>query len=60
MIEGGGGLRFLSEAPHAILIGGQVSGQKLQRYFAIESGIKGEVNFTHSTGAEFRNNPVMR
>src|ERR1700730_16341095 len=59
MIERRRGLCFLSEAPHAVLIRGEVSGQNLKRHSTIKFRVSGEINLTHAAFADFRDNRVL-
>ena len=52
MIEGRGGFGFLHEAPHALLVRGNLGGQNLQRYLAIQFCVLREIDFTHPTRAK--------
>jgi hypothetical protein len=54
MIQRGGGLRFLFEAPHPILIGSQISGKNFQGNLAMQPRIFREIHLAHSTRADFR------
>src|SRR5437660_3879404 len=47
VIERRGGFRFLYKPPHPVVLGGEFSSQYLQRYFAIELRILGQVHFPH-------------
>jgi len=44
------------KSAHAISVGGNVWRQNLERHLAMERGIVGKVNLTHSARAETRNN----
>src|SRR5258708_2794833 len=59
LVEGRSHSGFLLEALHASLVRGDVSRQDLQRNGAIELCVLGQINFTHSTGAQLLNNQVM-
>src|SRR5438876_8480673 len=59
MIERRRGLCFLSEAPHAVLIRGEVSRQNLERNSTIQIFILGEIDLTHATRTNFGNDAVM-
>jgi hypothetical protein len=52
MIERGGGLRFLFEAPHPILIGSQISGKNVQCNLAVQPRVFREIHFAHPTRAD--------
>src|SRR4029453_13448630 len=54
VIERGGGGRLLLEAPHSILACGKLTGENLQRSFAMEASIFGEIHLTHSALAYLR------
>jgi hypothetical protein len=47
MIERRGSLRFLSEAPHALLIRGHLSRQNLQRHLPAEFHIFRQIHLAH-------------
>src|SRR6266550_5794936 len=59
MVEGGGGLRFLNEAAHAIAVTGEIGRENLECNLAAELGIFSEINFAHSARADLRANFVM-
>src|SRR5207237_3007014 len=54
MIQGGSSFCFLHKALHPIRVRRDFSGQNLQRHFAIELRILGQVHFTHSACADLR------
>src|SRR3984893_17337 len=60
MIERRGGLCFLSEAPHAVLIRGEVSRQNLERNLAVKLGVLGEIDLAHATRTELGNDAIVR
>ena len=52
MVERGERLRLTLEAPQALLVHRDVSGQDLDRHFALEAGVLGPVHLPHPTGPE--------
>src|SRR5687767_3401136 len=60
MTERGGRFRFTNESLHPIAIRSDVGGKNLQRYFAVEPRVLGEVHLTHPTRTEFGDDTVMR
>src|SRR5438270_9337944 len=54
VIERRGGFRFLHKPPHAVVLGGEFSSQYLQRHFAIELCILGQIDLAHSALANLR------
>jgi hypothetical protein len=59
MIECGRRFRLLNKTAHAVLVCSKVSRQNLQRHFAIEFCVLGQIHFTHSTGTDFRDDAVV-
>jgi hypothetical protein len=49
----------LFEAAHSILVSGHIRGKNLQRHFAMEPRILRQMNLTHPTLADFREDAVM-
>src|SRR5438445_13652421 len=60
MIERRRGFCFLSEAPHAVLIRGEVSRQNLERNLAVKFGVLCEIDLTHATRTELGNDAIVR
>ena len=54
MVKRRGRFCFLSEATHAILIRGDIGGQNLDCYFAIQFRITSKIDLTHSARAKLR------
>jgi len=54
MIERGRGFRFLNETAHAVLVCSKVSGENLQRNFAIKFCVLGQIHLTHPARADLR------
>ena len=59
MIERGGGLCFVLEAPHPVGIGGQIYRQELERDLAAKPRVSSRVDLTHSASAQQRDNLVV-
>ena len=59
MIELGGRLRFSGESRPAIGILTKMKRKKLERDFAVELGVLGEIHLTHPTGPDLLDDPVM-
>ncbi len=53
-----GGFCLMPEAGVDFSIVGKLRWQKLKRYFAVEFGVFGKVDFSHSTCAEFLDNSI--
>ena len=53
VIEGGGGLGFLFEAPSGVVVAEKMRRQEFQRHGAVEFGVDGFIDDTHSAFAEF-------
>ncbi len=49
MIKRGSRARLLIEAPHSLLIRGNLGRQKLQRDFAMQPRVFGQINLAHPT-----------
>ena len=60
MIEGGGGLGFLLEAPSCVVVTQKMRCQELQRHGAVEFGVDGFIDDSHPAFAEFFANDVVR
>src|SRR5438128_1947390 len=60
MIERRRRLCFLSEAPHAVLIRGEVSRQNLERNLTIQFCVLREIDLTHATRPELGNDSIVR
>src|SRR2546428_13010161 len=60
MIERRRGSCFLSEAPHAVLIRGEVSRKNLERNLAVKFGVLCEINLTPATRTELGNDAIWR
>src|SRR5256885_10384279 len=54
VIQGGGSLRFLNEAPHSIPVGRNVGRQDFKRYASSQLRILRQIHFTHSALADLR------
>jgi hypothetical protein len=54
MIEGGDGTRLLLEAPQAIGIGGEGSGQNFDGDIASQALVAGAINLAHTASADQR------
>ena len=59
MIQGGGGLRFLDEAPHPLLALHQLRGKDFQGDRPVQDGVLGHVDLTHAACSERRNNAIV-
>src|SRR5215831_16691237 len=59
MVEGRSRFGFRQEPLPAIWIVRQVARQKLDCCFPFQPGVFGQKNLPHSTGAQFRGDPVM-
>jgi len=59
MAQSSSGLCFLYESSQAIFIADELPRKQLERDFAFELGIFGQIDFTHPAGAETREEAVM-
>ena len=60
VIEGGGGLGFLFEAPLGVVVAQKMRRQEFQRHGAVESGVDSFIDDTHPAFAELLVNGVVR
>ena len=60
MIEPGGGVRLAQQPPPRRLVRHLAFGQELERDLAIELKILGQIDLSHPSLADFRENPVVR
>src|SRR5262249_55724350 len=52
MVEGGRGLRFLSDSPDTLFVGHYFGREHLERDIALERLVAGTVDLTHAAGSE--------
>jgi hypothetical protein len=60
MVEGGSGLRLALKAAEGLGIFGDFVGQKLERHKAMQAGVFGFVNHTHTAPAQFLDDAIVR
>src|SRR5437667_3406962 len=60
MVERRRGFCFLSEAPHAVLIRGEISRENLERNLAVKFGVLCEIDLTHATRTELGKDAIVR
>ena len=60
MIQGRRRMRFLLETTQPALITSQFRGKHLERNFALEPHVLGQINLAHASGAEHGNYFVVR
>src|SRR5678815_408446 len=60
VIKSGSCLRFLDKAIQFVRVFAELIVQELDRDFAIEFRVLGEIDFTHAAGSDLGNDAVMR
>src|SRR5437870_4658374 len=60
MVQGGGSLCFAPETTQGLRIAGNLIGQELKGYEAMQPGVLGLVDDAHSAAADLLDNTVMR